>query len=137
MDRVRNEEVHRRDGKGRELASIAVQRVLRWFGHAERMDEYRMARRVMMAEVSGGRVRGRPRLGWMDGVKVAFGNRGMTVEAMVHMQLNESRFHFCLAPCSFGPPSRALMVITWRGVGCQMSDVNAQMSSIWAKGVFW
>ena len=30
-----------------------------------------------MAEVSGGR----PRLGWMDGVKVALGNRGMTVEA--------------------------------------------------------
>ena len=25
------------------------------------MDEYRMARRVLMAEVSGGRVRGRPR----------------------------------------------------------------------------
>ena len=40
-----------------------------------------MARRVLMAEVSGGRVRGRPRLGWMDGVKVAFGNRGLTVEA--------------------------------------------------------
>ena len=39
-----------------------------------------MARRVLMAEVSGGRVRGRPRLGWMDGVKVALGNRGMTVE---------------------------------------------------------
>ena len=47
----------------------------------ERIDEYRMARRVLMAEVSGGRVRGRPRLGWMDGVKVAFGNRGMMVEA--------------------------------------------------------
>ena len=31
--------------------------------------------------VSGGRVRGRQRLGWMDGVKVALGNRGMTVEA--------------------------------------------------------
>ena len=40
-----------------------------------------MARRVLMAEVSGGRVRGRPRLGWMDGVKVALGNRGMTAEA--------------------------------------------------------
>ena len=48
--------------------------------HVERMDEYRMARRVLMAEVSGGRVRGRPRLGCMDGVKVALGNRGMTVE---------------------------------------------------------
>ena len=34
-----------------------------------------------MAEVSGGRVRGRPRLGWKDGVKVALGNRRMTVEA--------------------------------------------------------
>ena len=40
-----------------------------------------MAKRVLMAEVSGGRVRGRPRFGWMDGVKVALGNRGMTVEA--------------------------------------------------------
>ena len=45
------------------------------------MDDYRMARRVLMAEVSGGRVRERPRLGWMNGVKVALGNRGMTVEA--------------------------------------------------------
>ena len=50
-------------------------------GHVERMDDYRMARRVLMAEVSGGRVQGRPRLGSMDGVKVALGNRGMTVEA--------------------------------------------------------
>ena len=40
-----------------------------------------MARRVLLAEVSMGRVRGRPRLGWMDGVKVTLGNRGMTVEA--------------------------------------------------------
>ena len=47
----------------------------------EKVDEHRMARRVLMAEVSGGRVRGRPRLGWMDGVKVALGNRAMTVEA--------------------------------------------------------
>ena len=45
------------------------------------MDEYRMARRVLVATVSGGRVRGRPRLGWMDGVKVDLGNRGVTVEA--------------------------------------------------------
>ena len=70
-----------RAGIERELASRADQRVLRWFGHLERMDEYRMVRRVLRAEVSGGRVRGRPRLGWMDGMKVALGNRGMTVEA--------------------------------------------------------
>ena len=81
IDRVRNEEVCRRAGTERELASRADQRVLRWFGHVERMDEYRMARTVLVAEVSDERVRGRPRLGWMSGVKVALGNRGMTVEA--------------------------------------------------------
>ena len=60
-----------------------------------------MARRVLMAEVSGGRVRGRPRLGWMNCVKVALGNRRRTVEttrqcakdrkewrALVHMYSN-------------------------------------------------
>ena len=81
-DRVRNEEVRKRAGIERELASRADQRVLRWFGHVERMDEHRMARRVMMPEVSGGRVRGRPRLGWMDSVKVTLGKRGMTVVFM-------------------------------------------------------
>ena len=81
MDRVRNEEVRRRAGIERELASTADQRVLRWFRHVERMDEYHMARRVLRAEVNGGRVRGRPRLGWMDGVKLSLGNTGMTVEA--------------------------------------------------------
>ena len=40
-----------------------------------------MARRVLMAEVSAGWVRGKPRLGCMDGVKVALGNRGTAVEA--------------------------------------------------------
>ena len=65
MNRVRNEEVRRRARIERELGSRADQRVLRWFGHVERMDEYLMARRVMMAEVKGGRVRGRPRSGWM------------------------------------------------------------------------
>ena len=57
MDRVRNEEVRRRAGIERELASRANQRVLRSFRHVERMNEYRMARRVLMADVSGGRVR--------------------------------------------------------------------------------
>ena len=45
------------------------------------MDDYRMARMVLMVEVSMGQVRGRLRLGWMDGVKVALGNRGMMVQA--------------------------------------------------------
>ena len=125
--------MRRRAGIERELASRADRRVLRWFGHVERMEDYRMARRVLMAEVSGGPVRGRPRLGWMDGVKVALGNRGMTVEAarqcakdrkawraLVGTYVIElvSRGHLCLALCSFGPPSHALVGIAWRGEGC-------------------
>ena len=47
--------MRRRTEIERELASRADQRVLRWFGHVERMDEYRMA--------SGGRVRGGQTLG--------------------------------------------------------------------------
>ena len=67
LDRVRNEEVRMRAGIEREFESKADQRVLRWFGHVERMDEYRMARRVLMAEVSGGRYEGEVRLdGWCE-----------------------------------------------------------------------
>ena len=43
--------------------------------------EYRVATRVMMAEVSGVRVRDRPRLGWMDDVKVILSSSWMMVEA--------------------------------------------------------
>ena len=75
MDRVGNEEVRRRAGIEKELASRADKRVLRWFRHVKIMDEYRMARRVLMAEVSGGPVRGRPRLGCIGGMKVALRNR--------------------------------------------------------------
>ena len=39
------------------------------------------ARRELMADLSGGRVRSRPRLGWMEGVKVALDGRLMTVQA--------------------------------------------------------
>ena len=48
LDRVWNEEVQRRAGIERELASRADQRVLRWFGHVVRMDEYLLARNVLM-----------------------------------------------------------------------------------------
>ena len=51
MDRVRNGEVRRRAGIERQLASREHQRLLRCFKHVERMDEHRVARRMLMAEV--------------------------------------------------------------------------------------
>ena len=41
IDRVKIEEMRRRAGIERELASRADQRVLKWFGHVERKDECR------------------------------------------------------------------------------------------------
>ena len=38
LDRIRNEEVRRRMGVGRELAAQVDRSVLRWFGHMERME---------------------------------------------------------------------------------------------------
>ena len=73
--------MRRRAGIERELASSADQKVLRWFGHIERMDENRIDRRVLMAVVSGGRVLSKPRLGWMDLAKMALSSRGMMAEA--------------------------------------------------------
>ena len=40
-----------------------------------------MARLVLVVEVCEGRVRGRPRLGWMYGLKAALGSRRLTVKA--------------------------------------------------------
>ena len=102
MDGVRNEELRWRAGIEGELESRADQRVLRWFGHVERMDEYRM---TMQKGVDGrsqwrtGTKETEVRLnGWCEG---GLSNRIITVEAcakdrkewraLVHMQLNE--FH--------------------------------------------
>ena len=93
-----------------------------------------MGRRGLMAEISGGRVRGRPKLSWMDGVKVALGNRGMTVEAarqcakdrkewraLVYMQLNEFHAAIFAWPCvlSDGPP-----VLWWLSPGEEWDAVT-------------
>ena len=78
-DRVRNEEVSRRVQVERHLSSEVNQCVLRWLCYVERMDEECMAK-VIISDVEGNRSRGRPRLVWMDDVKRALGERGMSVK---------------------------------------------------------
>ena len=46
----------------------------------ERMDEVHMAKKVIISSVEGNRCRGRPRLGWMYGVRMALGEKDMSVE---------------------------------------------------------
>ena len=87
-----------------------------------------------MAKVSGGRVRERPRLGWMNGVKVALGNIGMTLQAarqcakdrrkewraLVHIKLNEFHAAIFARHCflSDGPPA-----LWWSSPGEGRDDV--------------
>ena len=81
MDRVRNEELRRSSVIEIELACRmhgSESAVL--FGQVESTDEYHMARRVLIAEVSGLRVRDRPISGWIDDVEMALSSRGMTDE---------------------------------------------------------
>ena len=137
LDRVKNEEMRRRAVIERKLESGTDQRVLRWFRHVKRFLEHRMVRRVLIVEVSRGRSRGRSRLGWIEGVKVAFGNtqpqqwsdvggwatmseRSQRVKSPGRYVIEwVSRGQFCLALCSFGTPYRALAVITWKREGCR------------------
>ena len=106
-----------------------------------------MAGRVLMADVSGGLVRGRQRLGWMDGVKMALGSRGMTVEAvrqcakdkkewraLVHMYIEFNATIFAL-PCVLPDHSAAFWwIITTRGAGCSyMRHVKVVVTTVkWA-----
>ena len=64
----------------RKLKDRVDTRVLRWFGHMVRMDDQRLVKRVMELEVSGSRPRGRPKFGWMDGVKQALGKSDISEE---------------------------------------------------------
>ena len=68
MDRVRNTKVHGRAVIARELVSKVDYRLLRWCGRMERMNEYHVAIRVLMAEMIRRWVCGRLRLGLLDGV---------------------------------------------------------------------
>ena len=79
LERVRNEVVRARTGVRRELAARVDTNVLRWFGHLERMDNERLLKKVMNVKVNGRNARGRPRFGWMDGVKRALNDGRMDV----------------------------------------------------------
>jgi hypothetical protein len=79
-DRIRNDVVRRRAGMVKRLEDRGDARVLRWFGHMVRMNDGRLVKRVMESEVSYSRPRGRPKFGWMDGLKQALGRRVICVK---------------------------------------------------------
>ena len=59
------------------LSKRVDRKMLKWFGHVERMGGERLTKRVYMSEVRGERGRGRPPFRWMDGVRKACAERKM------------------------------------------------------------
>ena len=130
---VWNELVHIIAGIQGELGRRVDQRV----GHAERMDEYLMARRVLMAEVNWVRVQGRPRLGWMatvSGLGQQMDDCGRRSRMRERQDEAESPYaylddwvssgHFCLVRVFFLTDLRSLVArhlgwdaVAWCGLG--------------------
>ena len=76
-NRLRNVAVRERVGVKEELSKRVDRKVLKWFGHVERMGDERLTKKVYKSEVGGERPVGRPRFRWIDGVKDACDDRKM------------------------------------------------------------
>ena len=66
--------------------------VLRWFGHVERMENERLLKKVVNTKVDGRSARGRPRFGWMNGVKRALNDRRMDVREASEIARNRNEW---------------------------------------------
>ena len=56
---------------------------LRWFGHVQRMHCDRLPKRILSAEVSGARGRGRPRRRFIDAVRSDLEIRGLRPDDLI------------------------------------------------------
>ena len=107
--------------------------VLRWFGHVERMEDERLLKKVVNARVDGRGARGRPKFGWMDGVKKALNNRMGVSEAREHAR-NRNEW-------------RRMVMQLWRNSGRSCRHHGATFCSlvmevtgallVWKRSHFW
>ena len=79
-DQIRNEVIRSRTRVMKPLSERSDQSMLRWFGHLERMGNGRLVKRVWEGRVGGTRPRGRPKLGWDNGIRGVLEARGLTWE---------------------------------------------------------
>ena len=69
MDRVLNPRIMKLCGVKKGLDERIGEGVLWWFGHVDRMERDRIAKRVYVGGCVGSRLEGRPRKRWIDNVK--------------------------------------------------------------------
>ena len=66
--------------------------IIRWFGHAERIERDRITKRVYVGECAGSRSMGRPRKRWIDTVKESLKKRVLDVRQASKMVQDRSEW---------------------------------------------
>ena len=70
MDRVPNSRIRELCGEAKGVNEMIDEGVLQWLGREERMEKFRIAKRVYVGECAGSRSVSRPRKRWINTVKV-------------------------------------------------------------------
>ena len=90
IDKVRNSRIRQLCGVTKGVDEKIDEGVLRWFGHVERMETDRIAKRVYVGECASSCSVGRPRKRWIDTVKDCFKKRGLDVRQSRRMMHDRS-----------------------------------------------
>ena len=122
-------------GVRKELAARVDMKVLRWFGHMERMDNERLLKKVMNAKVDRRSARRRPRFGWMDGVKRVLNDRRMDVREASERARNRNEWRTIVSP--FWLASAVATGLSYRGnpvVGAVGEMASVKQRKLWKTG---
>ena len=79
LDKIRNERI-RGTTKVGEITKKVQERMLKWYGHVMRREEHYVGRRAMVMKVQGRRKRGRPKRRWLDKLKDAIKEKGLSAD---------------------------------------------------------
>jgi hypothetical protein len=96
VDKMRNEYIRELCGIEKGVIERISECILRWFGHVERMEEYRLVKKIYSSECVGIRTVGRPKMRWIDSVKRCLTDRGMSLSEARRMVHNREDWReFC------------------------------------------
>ena len=79
MDKVPNAQIRQLCGVTKGMDEKIDEGVLRWFGHVQRMENNKTAKRVCVGDCAGSLSVGRPMKRWIDTVKDCLKKRGLDV----------------------------------------------------------
>jgi len=76
-DKIRDAIVKQNMNIERSLSDDIKTKQLQWYGHVQRMEEWRLPKEVMKRSPPGRRKRGRRKLTWAEGIRGLLGGKGI------------------------------------------------------------